>query len=212
MLLLLREGNHHRSAVRPARSCAYGPNLNGVAVLPASGGNVPVERAAGLADGLLREAVSSGFVARANAQLAEQLAAAGFDAAMKAALAPSRCYARTRHETPVNLSHKDTDVTGNHWRAARTWSPYGPRAWYTPVQSRSSKAIKDLGLRDGFTDYLIRDDYFGWADAPRPPTPPLRAGQHTPQDGRRRHTSIYQQKNIGTLPKRCHKMTGKCAK
>jgi hypothetical protein len=66
---------------------SYGPHRNGAAVLLASEGNVPVERAAGLIDGLLGVAVSSGFVARAHARLAEQLAAAGFDAAMRTALA-----------------------------------------------------------------------------------------------------------------------------
>ncbi|TCJ30466.1 IS66 family transposase [Parafrankia sp. BMG5.11] len=143
----------------------YGPHLNGAAVLLVSEGNVPVERAAALIDGLVGVAVSSGFVARANARLGERLDAAGFDAAMRKALAaePVLC----ADETPVNLWHKDRGADGAelagspHVVTVRTPAP--GLVWYAPVHSRSSKALKDLGVLDGFTGHLVRDDYSGWA-------------------------------------------------
>ncbi|MDT3446983.1 transposase, partial [Pseudofrankia sp. BMG5.37] len=80
---------------------SYGPRLHAAAVLLASEGNVPVERAAMVIDALLGVPVSAGFVARANARLAEDLEAAGFDEAMKAALRaePVLC----GDESPVNV-------------------------------------------------------------------------------------------------------------
>ncbi len=65
---------------------SYGPNLNAAAVLLGSYGNVPTERAARLIGMLLGVPVSAGFVDRAAQRLAERLAAAGFDEAMRAAL------------------------------------------------------------------------------------------------------------------------------
>ena len=35
--------------------------------------------------------------------------------------------------------------------------------WYTALGSRSSAAIRGLGVLDGYAGYLVRDDYAGWA-------------------------------------------------
>jgi transposase len=64
----------------------YGPNINAAAVLLGSEGNVPAGRTAALMEALPGTPVSSGFVARALAQLAQRLQAAGFDKAMTDAL------------------------------------------------------------------------------------------------------------------------------
>lgn len=69
-----------------AGTVSYGPRLHAAAVLLASEGNVPVERAAMVIDTLLGVPVSAGFIARANARVADDLATAGFDEAMKTAL------------------------------------------------------------------------------------------------------------------------------
>ena len=80
---LLPEDHHRGCAVGAGRVVAYGPGINAAAVLLSSEGNVPVERAAALMEALLGTPVSSGFVARALARLADRLRAAGFDEAMK---------------------------------------------------------------------------------------------------------------------------------
>jgi hypothetical protein len=35
--------------------------------------------------------------------------------------------------------------------------------WYAAMPSRSSEAIKNLGVLDGYQGILVRDDYAGWA-------------------------------------------------
>jgi hypothetical protein len=148
-----------------AGSVSYGARLHAAAVLLASEGNMPVERAAMVIDALLTVPVSAGFVARANARLAEDLAAAGFDAKMKAALRaePVLC----GDESPVNVLRKDLDeATGQptggspHLLAVRT--PWPGLVWYGAIHSRSSAAIDATGILDGFDGYLTRDDYAGW--------------------------------------------------
>ncbi|KDA42373.1 IS66 family transposase [Frankia sp. BMG5.23] len=152
-----------RHAAAGAVSC--GPRLHGAAVLLASEGNVPVERAAMVIDGLLGVPVSSGFVARANERLAQDLQAAGFDEAMKAALRaePVLC----GDESPVNVLRKDRDeVTGTalsgtpHLLVVRTPAP--GLVWYAAISSRSSGAIDATGVLTGWHGYLTRDDYAGW--------------------------------------------------
>ncbi|SBW23142.1 transposase IS66 [Candidatus Protofrankia californiensis] len=148
-----------------AGSVSYGPGLHAAAVLLASEGNMPVERAAMVIDALLGVPVSAGFVARANARLSEDLAAAGFDEKMKAALRaePVLC----GDESPVNVLRKDLDeATGEpcegspHLLAVRT--PWPGLVWYGAIPSRSSAAIDATGVLDGFDGYLTRDDYAGW--------------------------------------------------
>ena len=93
-----------------AGSVVYGPGINAAAVLLSSEGNVPVERAAALMEALLGTPVSSGFVARAVARLAQRLQAAGFDAAMKAALQAEDVLCGD--ESPANVIGKDTGPDG----------------------------------------------------------------------------------------------------
>jgi len=70
-----------------AGTVTYGVNVNAAAILLCSAGNVPVVRTAMLMAALLGSPVSSGFVARAHERFAEKLTAAGFDGAMRDALA-----------------------------------------------------------------------------------------------------------------------------
>ncbi len=148
-----------------AGTVSYGPRLHAAAVLLASEADVPVERAAMVIGALLGVEVSAGFVARANARLAHDLEAAGFDGAIKAALRaePVLC----GDESPVNVLRRDLDeVTGTvlsgtpHLLVVRTPTP--GLVWYAAIRSRSSEAIDATGVLDGFTGYLTRDDYAGW--------------------------------------------------
>ena len=147
-----------------AGTVVYGPNVNAAAVLLGSEGNVPVERTAMLMSALLGVPVSAGFVARAHQRLAHRLDAAGFDAAMKAALGaePVLC----ADETPVNLIRNaggdgTTHAGSPHVVTVRT--PDERLIWYAAMPSRSSEAIKNLGVLDGYPGILARDDYAGWA-------------------------------------------------
>ena len=84
-----------------AGSVSYGAVLNAAAVVLTAYGNVPPERAAQVMAMLLGVPVSPGWVDKASARLAAQLGKAGFDDAMRAALAAQDALAAD--ETPVNL-------------------------------------------------------------------------------------------------------------
>ncbi len=142
-----------------AGTVSYGPRLHAAAVLLASEGTMPVERAAMVIGALLGVPVSAGFVARANARLAQDLQSAGFDEAMTAALRAD--------ESPVNVARRDLDeATGTvlsgtpHLLVIRTPTP--GLVWYAAISSRSSEAIDATGVLDGWHGYLTRDDYAGW--------------------------------------------------
>ena len=147
-----------------AGSVVYGPGINAAAVLLSSEGNVPVERTAALMEALLGTPVSSGFVARALARLAQRLQAAGFDAAMKAALQAEDVLCGD--ETPANVIRKDTDEHGEtvpgapHAVTIRT--PGARLIWYAAMGSRSGPAIAGPGVLEGWHGYLVRDDYAAW--------------------------------------------------
>jgi transposase len=147
-----------------AGTVVYGPNVNAAAVLLGSEGNVPAERTAMLMEALLGAPVSAGFVARAHERIAQRLDAAGFDAAMTAALRAEQ--ALCADETPVNVIRNTGDdgatVAGSpHVVTVRT--PDERLVWYAATPSRSSAAIKALGVMDGYHGILVRDDYAGWA-------------------------------------------------
>jgi transposase len=147
-----------------AGAVVYGPNLNAVAILLGSGGNVPVERTASLMAQLFGIEVSTGFVARAHARMSERLERAGFDAAMKDALRAEEVLCGD--ESPVNVLRKDTDAFGRplpgapHAVTIRT--PGARLVWYAPINARSSLQIKGLDVLSGWSGYLVRDDYAGW--------------------------------------------------
>ncbi|MEC3974523.1 IS66 family transposase [Amycolatopsis sp. H20-H5] len=148
----------------------YGLTVNAAAILLSSAGNVPVERTAMLMAALLGSPVSSGFVARAHERFAQKLDAAGFDRAMREALAVEEVL--HADETPVNVVRKNTDEDGvpvvgsPHVVILRT--PQARLSWYRALPARSKKALCDLGLLNtdglpgGFTGYLVRDDYSAW--------------------------------------------------
>lgn len=147
-----------------AGSVVYGPDINAAAVLLSAEGNVPAERTAALMEALLGTPVSSGFVARALARLAQRLQAAGFDAAMKAALQAEDVLCGD--ETPANVITKDTGPDGEtvpgapHAVTLRT--PDARLIWYAAMGSRSGPAIAGLGVLEGWHGYLVRDDYAAW--------------------------------------------------
>jgi len=147
-----------------AGTVVYGPNVNAAAILLGSEGNVPVERTAMLMESLLGAPVSAGFVARAHERLAGRLEAAGFDAAMKAALRAEQ--ALCADETPANVisntCHDGTATPGSP-QVITVRTPDERLIWYAATPSRSSEAIKGLGVMDGYHGILVRDDYAGWA-------------------------------------------------
>ena len=77
-----------------AGNVTYGPNINAMAILLASEGNVPTERTAHLMAALLGTPVPTGFVARALERFAQRLGAAGFDKAMTQAARRARAVRR----------------------------------------------------------------------------------------------------------------------
>ncbi|QIZ37060.1 hypothetical protein FDZ84_23480 [Saccharopolyspora sp. ASAGF58] len=147
-----------------AGAVCYGPNVNAAAVLLSSTGNVPVERTATLMEALLSAPVSTGFVARAHERVADALDQAGFDDAMRAALAaePVLC----ADETPVNIAHPDIGEDGQpvpgapHVVCVRT--PDERLVWYRNLLARTKKTLRTLGLFNDYTGYLVRDDYTAW--------------------------------------------------
>jgi len=148
-----------------AATVTYGPNVNAAAVLLGSEGNVPVERTAMLMEALLGTDVSAGFTARAHQRLAERLQAAGFTTKLKDALASEDVLCGD--ETPVNIAFKDLDEQGEpvpgaeHVITIRT--PDERLVLLEAVSSRSSDAIKAVGVLNGWHGILVRDDYAGWA-------------------------------------------------
>jgi hypothetical protein len=84
---------------------SYGAVLNAAAVVLTAYGNVPPERAAQVMAMLLGVPVSPGWAVKASARLAAQLGKAGFDDAMRAALAAQDALAAD--ETPVNLLYNN---------------------------------------------------------------------------------------------------------
>ena len=90
-----------------AGTVSYGPVLNAAAILLAAVGNVPAERSARLIGMLLGVPVSAGFVDKAASRLSGRLEAAGFDEAMRAALAGEPVLAAG--ESPVDVLARDAD-------------------------------------------------------------------------------------------------------
>jgi transposase len=84
-----------------AGSVSYGPALNAAAVVLTAHANVPPEKAAQVIAMLLGVPVSPGWVDKAAARLARELAEAGFEEAMEAALAAEAVLAAD--ETPVSV-------------------------------------------------------------------------------------------------------------
>jgi transposase len=145
-------------------SVVYGPRINAAAILLASEGNVPIERTAMLIETLLGVPVSSGFVGRAVERLARRLAAAGFDDAMRTVLRAQDVLCAD--ETPTNVVGTDTDkhgkpVAGSAY-AVTVRTPDARLVWYAPIGSRSKTALAALGVLEGYTGYLVRDDYAGY--------------------------------------------------
>jgi len=141
-------------------SVSFGPVLNTAAVALTAFGNVPTERAAMLVEIVLGQRVSTGFVDRANARLAGQLACGGFAAAMPAALLAEPVL--TADESPVEVVTPATDPqTGRpvpgapHVMVIRT--PDERLVWLIGLVSRGYDMVI-AGLR-AFAGHLIVDGY-----------------------------------------------------
>ncbi|MGH3821509.1 MAG: IS66 family transposase [Pseudonocardiaceae bacterium] len=147
-----------------AGTVVYGPNVNAAAILLASEGNVPIERTAALMAMMLGVPVSAGFVARALERFAQRLEDCGFDEAMTTALRAEDVLCAD--ETPTNVISKNTDEHGQpvpgspHAVTVRT--PDARLVYYAAMGSRSKTDIAGLGVLQGYTGYLVRDDYTAW--------------------------------------------------
>jgi transposase len=155
-----------------AGSVSYGSALNAAAVMLASYGNVPPERAAHVMAMLLGVPVSAGWVDKAAVRLSRQLEKAGFDAAMRAALAAEPVLAAD--ETPVNVlaagtvaqpaGRDDEDPEDGsrqapgapHVLAVRT--PTERLTWLQALGSRRKEDVTG-GIPARFTGFLITDGY-----------------------------------------------------
>ena len=143
----------------PINGISFGPALNTAAVALTAFGNVPTERAAHLVGMLTGQEVSAGFVDRANARLAEQLTAAGFDEALLAALLAEPVL--TADESPVEVvtPAKDTD-TGEPAGAPHVLVLRTPDERLIRLTAADSRRHEEVvaSLRT-FTGYLIVDGY-----------------------------------------------------
>jgi len=140
---------------RPGSIC-YGPGINTAAVLLAGYGNVPAERTAHL----IGMPVSAGFADKAASRLDVRLQDAGFDDAMRAALAAE--LAPGADETPVSVLTPDEepdtgepDDGSTHVLIIRP--PGGKLTWPRALGSRRAAAI--TAILGFFTGFLITDGY-----------------------------------------------------
>lgn len=147
-------------AGRVVNGISFGPVLGAAAVALTAFGNVPVQRAGTLIEILYGQPVSAGFVDRANARLAERLGAAGFGAAMQAALLAEPVL--TADESPVQVVTPAADpqtgqpVPGSpHVMVIRT--PDERLVWLIGLVSRGYDTVI-AGLRS-FAGHLIVDGY-----------------------------------------------------
>lgn len=143
-----------------ANGVNYGPVLNTAALALTAFGNVPVERASTLVEILYGQHVSAGFVDRANARLAERLAAAGFGKAMQAALMAEPVL--TADESPVEVLTPARDletsqpVPGSpHVMVIRT--PDERLVWLAGLVSRGYDTV--IAALRTFAGHLIVDGY-----------------------------------------------------
>ena len=146
----------------PVNGICFGPVLNTAAVALTAFGNVPTERAAHLVGMLTGQGVSAGFVDRANARLAEQLTASGFDDALLAALLAEPVL--TADESPVEVvtPTKDKD-TGEPVGAPHVLVLRTPDERLVRLTAADSRRHADVvaSLRT-FTGYLIVDGFTGY--------------------------------------------------
>ena len=144
----------------PVHGICYGPVLNTMAIALTAFGNVPTERSAQLVGMLTGQAVSAGFVDKANTRLAEALTAAGFENAMQTTLLAEPVL--TADESPVQVvtpaveESTGAPVPGApHVFVLRT--PDERLVWVTALDSRRHDEVT-ASLRT-FTGYLIVDGY-----------------------------------------------------
>jgi transposase len=157
-------------------SVSYGPVLNGAAVLLSCFGNVPAERSAWLIGMLTGQDVSSGWVDKAVARVSTGLQAAGFDEAMRAALAAEDVLAAD--ETPVSVTDKaplpepgpdgeaDPEEEGKKAAAGAphvlvVTTPDGRLTFLQALGSRRKGSVGG-GIPAGFAGYLMTDGYTGY--------------------------------------------------
>jgi transposase IS66 family protein len=146
----------------PVNGIGFGPVLNTAAVALTAFGNVPTERAAHLVGMLTGQEVSAGFVDRANARLAEQLTAAGFDDALLAALLTEPVL--TADESPVEVVTPSLDKeTGQPVGAPHVLVLRTPDERLVRLTAADSRRHADVvaSLRT-FTGYLIVDGFTGY--------------------------------------------------
>jgi transposase len=144
---------HTTTATAPSGAVAgqacYGPNVKTFTSLIAEIGHTSMERTALLMELMFGCPVSTGFVAKVDAQLAARLA--GFEEQVKAHL--RRAQVAGTDETPVSLAGKTAYIYGMH---------DGKVVWYGAGATRGHETIKGFDLLTGFTGILVRDDYVGY--------------------------------------------------
>jgi transposase len=171
------------AGVRGGPTC-YGPNVTAAATLLASQDVLGIERTADLMSALLGAEVSTGFVSSCLTRLDDALAAAGFEEALKAALAEQEVLGTD--ETPAPLTNAartaaaqtdaaqtdaaststSTDCHNPHAYTVRTMNAYtggGPDlVWYGAAGDRTMASISGFGILDDFRGVLVRDDFGGY--------------------------------------------------
>jgi len=159
-----------------AGAVPYGPVLNAAAVLLSCCGNVPAERSAQVIGMLPGTQVSAGRAGKAVARVSAQLGKAGFDDAMRAALAAEDVLAAD--ETPVNVldktvprpapapdgekdpEEKDGTAAAGPPHVMITRTPDGRLTLRQALASRRKSSVGG-GIPAAFTGYLMTDGYAG---------------------------------------------------
>jgi len=141
-------------------SVSFGPVLNTAAVALTAFGNVPTERASNMIEIMFGQRVSAGFVDRASARLAQRLAGAGFEQAIRTALVAEPVL--TADESPVQVVTGAVDpdtgqpVPGSpHVLVIRT--PDERLVWLTGLASRGYDTV--IAALRTFAGHLIVDGY-----------------------------------------------------
>lgn len=141
---------------------AYGPNLKGAAALLFAHGHVSHERAAELVAGLFGVPVSTGWITKVVARLAEQLHE--FESDLKTALRSEPVL--IGDETPVNAIEDSPETKA---QAGRAFTPHvftlrsRDLIWLGAGWTRGHAALDSFALFDRFPGVLVSDDFGGYA-------------------------------------------------
>ena len=162
--------------VRGGPTC-YGPHVTAAATWLASQDVIGVERAADMMSALLGVPLSTGYVSSCLTRLDDALTAAGFEAALKAALCQADVLGTDETPAPVTATgaaaeaaKTGQDISNPHVFTVRTLRSCTGSAsdlrpdlvWFGAAGTRTKKEITAFGILDNYAGTLVRDDFGGY--------------------------------------------------